>query len=100
MATGRDKESSSWRAVGSVEGYIALGLTALFFLAPEHFFSTFALITIFACAFGLALGGVRFGQRGGRTAAWLVLISLTGLLLLIVVAGVVRWQQVRWYWGL
>jgi hypothetical protein len=96
-------EASEFRGyVASVEGYLALALIVLFLLAPQvDHPSNNEVIGGAACAgiaFGLALGGVRFGEGGGRLTAKVALGVLSLWLLVVFAASMVRWEQVLWYW--
>jgi hypothetical protein len=90
-------------SIASAEGYLALTLILLSFLAPsvDHPSNQSVIAGSIGAgvALGLALGGARFGKGGGLVAAWLSLLLLGPVLLLIVISGIVRWDQVRWYWG-
>jgi hypothetical protein len=89
-------------SIASAEGYLALALIVLAYLAPgvDHPSNDRVIIGAVwtGIAFGLAVGGVRFGKGGGRLAAWVALGVLSFLLLAVLAASLVRWEQVLWYW--
>ncbi len=91
------------RTRGSVEGYLALAIVVGSYLLPSVDHPSENMVIVGAIGFGIALGlaidGVRFGKRGGRLAARVVLGYLALLFLLVLLASLARWEQVRWYWG-
>jgi phosphatidylserine synthase len=102
MNTAPYKVSDVRGTLASVEGYLALALVILPFLAPsvDHPSNDMAVVgAVWAgIAFGLAVGGVRFGKGRGRLAAQVALVALSLWLLVVLIASIVRWEQVLWYW--
>jgi hypothetical protein len=96
------KASHARRSIGSVEGYLALAIIVLGFLEPsvDHRSNDRVIVgaVCIGIAFGLAVGGVRFGEGGGRLAAGVALGILTFWLLVILVVSIVNWERVLWYW--
>lgn len=88
-------------AAGCIEGYLSLLMIALPLLCPtaDHPGDPTGPAIYVGVAFGLALGGVRFGTGGSRVAAWIALTVLGMFVTLTLILGIVRWDQVRWYWG-
>ena len=88
--------------IASVEGYFALALIGLSLFAPsvDHPSNDSVIVgaILIGIAFGLALGGVRFGKGGGRFAAQAALGLLSLLLVAVLAASHARWEQVYWYW--
>ena len=102
METAPHQASDARRSIASVEGYLALVLLVLPWLTPSIDHPSKDMIigraVYTGAAFGLALGGVRFGKGGGRLAAWVALIILSFWLLIVLALSIVRWEQVLWYW--
>jgi hypothetical protein len=88
--------------IATVEGYLALVIVVLCFLVPrvDHPSNNEAIVgaVSIGIAFGLALGGVRFGEGGGRNAARIALGILSLWILVVLAASIVRWEQIIWYW--
>lgn len=88
--------------LASVEGYLALGLLVASFLAPRVDHPSNGMVicgaVCTAIAFGLAVGGVRFGKGGGRLAARIALAVLSLWFLVVLAASIIRWEQIVWYW--
>src|SRR5438046_2409932 len=95
-----DERGPTASVAGCVEGYLALMLIVLAFLAPsvDHPGNPIGHAVYIGIAFGLALGGVRFGKGGGRLAAQVALSVLSLWLLAVLAVSIVRWEQVLWYW--
>jgi hypothetical protein len=102
METASHETSDARGSIASVEGYLALALIVLSFLAPrvDHPSNDMAIggAVCIGIAFGLAVGGVRFGKGGGRLAAQVALGVLSLWLLVVLAASMVRWEQVLRYW--
>jgi len=102
MEKARHDASDAGRSIASVEGYLALAFMALSFLTPrvDHPSNDMAIggAVWAGIAFGLAVGGVRFGKGGGRLAAQVALGLLSLWLLIVLAASIMRWEQVLWYW--
>ncbi len=102
MKTAPYEASDARGSIGSVEGYLALALIVLSFLAPRVDHPSNDIViggSVYAgIAFALAVGGVRFGKGGGRLAAQVALGVLSLWLLVVLAASIVRWEQVLWYW--
>jgi hypothetical protein len=77
MEKARHDASDAGRSIASVGGYLALAFMALSFLTPrvDHPSNDMAIggAVWAGIAFGLAVGGVRFGKGGGRLAAQVAL---------------------------
>ncbi|MHB1558234.1 MAG: hypothetical protein ACYC61_12300 [Isosphaeraceae bacterium] len=103
MATAARNAPDARRTIGSVEGYLALAIVVASFLLPrvDHPSENMAIVSAigFGIALVLAIDGVRFGKRGGRLAARVVLGYLSLWILVILLASLARWEQIRWYWG-
>ena len=102
METAPHEPSDARGSIASVEGYLALVLLVLPFLAPsvDHPSNDMVIggAVCAGIAFGLAVGGVRFGKGGGRLAARVALGVLSLWLLCVLAASIARWEQVLWYW--
>jgi hypothetical protein len=87
---------STTSVLGGVEGYLALLFVALPLLGPtvDHPGNPIGSAVYVGIAFGLALGGLRFGKGGGRFAALAALGVLSLWLLIVLAASIVRWEQV------
>lgn len=102
METAPHGASDARGSIASVEGYLALALIVLPFLAPsvDHPSNDMVIgrAVYVGVASGLAVGGVRLGKGGGRLAAQVALGVLSLWLLVVLAASIVRWEQVVWYW--
>lgn len=103
MATAAHDVPDTRRTIGSVEGYLALAIVVGSYLLPRVDHPSEDMAVGSAIGFGIALilaiDGVRFGKRGGRLAARVVLGNLLLWLLVILVASLAHWERIRWYWG-
>jgi hypothetical protein len=90
---------STTSVLGGVEGYLALLFVASPLLGPtvDHPGNPIGSAVYVGIAFGLALGGLRFGKGGGRFAALAALGVLSLWLLIVLATSIVRWEQVLWY---
>lgn len=102
MKTATHEVSDARGCMASIEGYLALALLVAFFLSPrvDHPSNDMVIggAICAGIAFGLAVGGVRFGKSGGRLAAQVALGVLSLWLVVVLAASTVRWEQVLWYW--
>jgi hypothetical protein len=102
METAPHEASCARGSIAAVEGYLALALIVLPFLAPsvDHPSDGRGIggAIWVGIAFGLAVGGVRFGKGGGRLAAQVAQGVLSLWLLIVLAASIVRWEQILWYW--
>jgi hypothetical protein len=102
MATAADQASEARAARATIEGYLALAIVVGSFVMPSVDHPSDDSVIDHAVgagiAFGLAVGGARFGKGYGRLAARVVLGLLSVWLLILVAVSLVRWEQVVWYW--